>query len=65
MIETRFYGRLKTAIEQQIEAYKDGLAAGTPKDMAEYREHVGYIRAMREVLDVAKGINKEISGDQD
>ena len=53
--------RLKTRIEAELDVRSKAVLAGTPADHAAYREGVGYLRALRNVIewmDVAENLDE-------
>lgn len=49
-LETRLANLLKKRILQEMDDRIDGVIAGVPREYAEYREKVGYMRALKDVL---------------
>lgn len=49
-LETRTAIMLRKKILEELDNRIDGVIGGVPKDFSEYREKVGYMRALKDVL---------------
>lgn len=49
-LETRLTIMLKKRILQEFDDRLDGIIAGVPKEYADYRERVGYMRALKDAI---------------
>ena len=59
MVQTRFHTLLRHRIEEEIRKCSDQAMAGGAIDYATYREQVGYIRGLRDVLTLCEDIERE------
>lgn len=49
-LDTRVTIMLKKRILQEFDDRLDGIIAGVPKEYSEYREKVGYMRALKDTI---------------
>jgi hypothetical protein len=54
-----FHRELRKAIVETCDMHIKGLVAGVAKDYADYKEQVGYITALTQVLEMCADIEKE------
>lgn len=59
-MQDAFHSLLRKRVEEAIGRYIDAVAYGRAASMEEYREHVGYIRAMRDVLEHCTDIEERL-----
>ena len=57
--ESQFERRLKTALSDMLARKIGALVDGNARDYAEYRQHAGYLAALKDF----KAVIEEISGD--
>ena len=59
MSETGFSARLKAKIAETMESRSTSIATGACGDYAAYREQVGYIRGLLDVVELCREIEKD------
>lgn len=61
MATTRFHAILEDKIKEAVENRRNSLASGACVDYAHYRENVGFITGLQEVLNICDDIEKEFN----
>ena len=62
-MQDAFHAALRRRIEDVIAEHAAVVTNGTPASMEEYRRHVGYLRAMRDVLELCNEIEQRLYAD--
>ena len=55
-----FHSALRQRIEENIAKYVEVVTRGRAASFEEYREHVGYLRAMRDALDMCIEVEERL-----
>lgn len=59
-MQDAFHAALRRRVESVIAEHADVVTSGVPASMDEYRRHVGYICAMRDVLELCNEIEQRM-----
>lgn len=59
-INLRFHDLIRKRIQERVETRRDQIASGQPKAWEQYREGVGYLRALTDVLKDAEEIRIDL-----
>lgn len=57
--DTRFHKLLKAKIDAELDRQIEALSDGKSSDWADYKRRVGYVAALREVLELCEDVEKE------
>jgi hypothetical protein len=60
LVQDAFHAALRRRVEDILVKYTDTVTRGRAASLEEYREHVGYIRAMRDVLELCTEIEERL-----
>ncbi len=61
-LDLRLYKEIETEIGEMLERHAAELVSGRSTDWADYRFRTGYMKALRDVLEVAREANKRVIG---
>lgn len=62
ILDDEFWRALAPRLDDLRMAKENAILEGQPDDYAEYRDGVGYLRAMRDVKDAVQGLFNDLSG---
>lgn len=60
MAETRFHTLLRVKVESAIENRSASIAAGEAADYPDYFKSVGYIQGLKESMELAKEVERDM-----
>lgn len=61
-LELRFRRALEAYAREQKQAKVDHIAGGKPTSWEEYRECIGFVRAMDKIIEACEDIERNIAG---